>query len=68
MKSFLAITVGISMLATAGATAISTSNNVTTTVGVANQLTLTAEQAKVLQAKYRYWSSSQSAMTLRTPI
>ena len=68
MKQFLAITVGIGMLATAGATAVSTSDNVTTGMGVVSQSTLTAEQTKVLQAKYQYWSSSQPMTTLKTPI
>jgi len=68
MKQFLAITAGIGMLATAGATAISTSDAPTTTAGVVSQSTLSTEQAKVLQAKYRYWSSSQSMTTLKTPI
>ncbi|MES1192385.1 MAG: hypothetical protein ABUS47_15070 [Steroidobacter sp.] len=67
MKHLIAITVGIGILATAGATAISTPNNVTSAAGVTSQVTLTAEQIKVLQARYRYWSSSQP-VTLKTPI
>jgi len=55
-------------LATAGATAVSSSDNVTTAAGTITQSTLTAEQAKVLKAKYRYWSSSQPMTTLKAPI
>lgn len=70
MKRFIAIAVGFGILATAGATAISVPNNVTSATGVTGQpalTALTAEQIKVLQAKYRYWSSSQT-VTLKTPI
>ena len=67
MKRLFATVVGIGILATAGATAISTPNYVAPAAGVTSYSMLTAEQTKVLQAKYRYWSSSQR-VTLKTPI
>jgi len=66
MKQVLVVTVGIGMLATAGATAISTPNAMFDK-GIAGQSTLTPEQTKALQARYRYWSSSQM-VALKTPI
>jgi hypothetical protein len=66
MKRFLAITIGIGMLATAGATAVST-QVVAASMDTANHSMLTAEQTKVLQAKYRYWTSSQP-VALKAPI
>ncbi len=67
MKKLFVVAVGLGILATAGATAVSTPSNATSQMDVSIHSTLTAEQAKVLQAKYRYWSSSQT-MTLRAPI
>jgi len=65
MKRLIAITLGIGMLATAGATAISTPTNARK--GLTMQIDVTTEQSKALQARYRYWSSSQT-VTLKTPI
>lgn len=67
MKQFIAITVGIGMLATAGATAVSTPSTATSVTDIASHSMLTTEQTKVLQAKYRYWSSSQP-VALKAPI
>ncbi len=67
MKRFLAISVGIGMLATAGATAVTTQVFAASEMSTANHSMLTAEQTKILQAKYRYWSSSQP-ITLKAPI
>ncbi len=66
MKSFLAIVIGIGMLATAGATVVST-QVVATSIDPTNHLTLTTEQTKVLQTKYRNWSSSHQ-VALKAPI
>jgi len=67
MKRLLIVTFGVSMLAAAGATAVSTPGNAMIDKSIATQAALTAEQTKVLQARYRYWSSSQP-VALKTPI
>jgi len=66
MKQFLVIGVAIGMLTTAGATAVSTQVD-TVSVNQIEGRIVSAEQAKALQARYRYWSSSQ-AVTLKAPI
>jgi len=67
MKLIIAVGVGIGILATAGATAVSTPTTASTQMDIAHHGVRTAEQTKLLQAKYRYWSSSQTT-TLKAPI
>jgi len=66
MKKIFVVSFGVCTLATAGATAVSTPNHVVFE-GEAKHSTLSTEQTKALQARYRYWSSPQT-MTLKTPI
>jgi hypothetical protein len=67
MKRLFAIGLCLGMLATAGATAISIPASLASDAGLSGRTRLTVEQTKALQARYRYWSSSQT-MTLKTPI
>ena len=67
MKQYIVILIGVGILATAGATAVSTPTTTSSQMDIAHHGVLTAEQTKLLQAKYRYWSSSQ-ATTLKAPI